>query len=382
MGTVMPEQAAEVALPSYVNGEHQTRRWRRVAAGAAVLAVVAAAAVVVTDLFSRSGPPPASTYPTSTATVVRRSLVSQTQVTASLGYAGSYTVVNQAQGLITKLPAVGHVVRQGRVLYRVSGRPVVLLYGPVPAYRSLSPGMTGPDVAELNAALVTLGYATRRQLNPHSHYFSLATTYALERLQRHLGLTRTGALALGQAVFLPTAARITAWGSATVPGGPVQPGASILSATSTTPVVTIDLDAAQQTEVKPRDPVTITLPDGRTTPGIVSSVGKVAVKPSAGGSSTPTITVTVTPTDPKAAGGLDQAPVQVSIVTGKVRDALVVPVSALLAQTGGGYAVEVTGPRGNHLAAVSLGLFDDADGLVQVTGSGLSAGQHVVVPTA
>jgi hypothetical protein len=41
----------------------------------------------------------------------------------------------------------------------------------------------------------------------------------------------------------------------------------------------------------------------------------------------------------------------------------------------------VVGRNGTHdLVSVSLGLFDDADGLVQVTGSRLSAGQHVVVP--
>jgi multidrug efflux pump subunit AcrA (membrane-fusion protein) len=147
-------------------------------------------------------------------------------------------------------------------------------------------------------------------------------------------------------------------------------------------MVTVNLDAAQQTEVTAGDQVTITLPGGQTTPGVVSSVGKVATQPSPGTSgSTPTIIVKVTATDPKAAGGLDQAPVQVSITTGRVSNALVVPVTALLAQAGGGYAVEVAGPRGNHLVAVSPGMFDSADGLVQVTGSGLSAGQHVVVPT-
>jgi hypothetical protein len=56
-----------------------------------------------------------------------------------------------------------------------------------------------------------------------------------------------------------------------------------------------------------------------------------------------------------------------------------VPVNALLAQTGGGYAVEVTGPGGHHLVTVTSGLFDDAAGLVQVTGD-LTPGQHVVVP--
>jgi hypothetical protein len=92
--------------------------------------------------------------------------------------------------------------------------------------------------------------------------------------------------------------------------------------------------------------------------------------------------VGVTPSDPAATGRWDQAPVQVAITTDRVHDALVVPVSALLAGSGGGYAVEVagTGER-NHLVPVTLGLFDDADGLVQVTGSGLAAGQKVVVPS-
>jgi hypothetical protein len=55
----------------------------------------------------------------------------------------------------------------------------------------------------------------------------------------------------------------------------------------------------------------------------------------------------------------------------------------LLAQSGGGYSVEVVGPGGiNHLVAVSLGLFDDAAGLVQVTSPRLAAGQEVVVANA
>ena len=101
------------------------------------------------------------------------------------------------------------------------------------------------------------------------------------------------------------------------------------------------------------------------------------------GSVTPTITVDVTPSDPAATGTWDQAPVQVGITTASVPNALAVPVTALLAQAGGGYTVEVVGPGGtNHLVAVSLGLFDDAEGLVQVTGPRLAAGQQVVVPTA
>ena len=131
-------------------------------------------------------------------------------------------------------------------------------------------------------------------------------------------------------------------------------------------MVTIALDAAQQAEVSVGDQVTITLPNSQTTPGTVSSVGTVATTPSANsGSSTPTITVLVTPTDPTATGSLDQAPVEVSITTGSVKNALVVPVDALLALASGGYAVEVVSAKGVHSSEpVTLGLFDDADGLV------------------
>ena len=362
------------------------------------MVTVAAVAVVVAGVSGvfGSGSPGAATassaYRTSTATVTRQSLTSQTQVAATLGDAGTYSVVSQAQDTITELPRAGQVVRQGQVLYQVSGSPVVLLYGPVPAYRDLAEGMTGPDVAELNADLVDLRYVTAAQLGPRSgwNYFSAETAYALELLQARLGVTQTGTLGLGQAVFLPSAALITGLGTGTVAGGTATPGSVVLTASSTTPVVTIALDPAQQTEVTDGEQVSITLPDGATTPGVVSQVADVAT---ASGSSSPggpgssgsgnsaTIAVQVTLSDPKAAGRLNQAPVQVTITTGRVANALVVPVDALLAQASGGYAVEVIGAAGHHrLVAVSLGMFDDAAGLVQVTGTGLAAGQQVVVP--
>ena len=65
---------------------------------------------------------------------------------------GSYTIVNQATGTITSLPAVGKTERQGGVLYQVSGAPVVLLYGSVPDYRDMSEGLSGGDVREFNDA--------------------------------------------------------------------------------------------------------------------------------------------------------------------------------------------------------------------------------------
>jgi hypothetical protein len=385
-GTPADGLAAGTAASPQAGREHRRGRLRWLIAG---LVVVAAAAVVagVTGAFGGPGQPRAagSAYPTSTAMVTRQSLSSQTQVDATLGDAGAYSVVNQAPGTMTALPEVGHVVRQGEVLYRVSGSPVALLYGPVPAYRSLSEGMTGPDVAELNADLVTLGYAVRSELGPDPDYFGGETAYALERLQSRLGVTQTGGLALGQAVFLPATVRVTGLGAGTVLGGPARPGATVLSASSIIPVVTIALNAAQQSEIRAGEHVTVTLPDNQVTPGAVSAVSKVATASSTGSSGgsggNPTIAVQVRLSDPRAVGGLDQAPVEVTITTGRVDSALVVPVDALLARASGGYAVEVTGTAGaRHLVPVSPGLFDDADGLVQVTGRGLAAGQHVVVP--
>jgi multidrug efflux pump subunit AcrA (membrane-fusion protein) len=73
--------------------------------------------------------------------------------------------------------------------------------------------------------------------------------------------------------------------------------------------------------------------------------------------------------------------VEVSITSQSVHNVLAVPVAALLARSGGGYAVEVVdGDRTHHLVRVTPGLFDDAVGLVQVSGPGLTAGQRVVVP--
>jgi hypothetical protein len=324
--------------------------------------------------------------PPARATVTRQTVSERIQHNGMLGYAASYSVVNQAQGTVTGLPAAGDVIDQGKILYWVSGNPVVLLYGAVPAYRTLSRGLTGADVRQLNADLVALGKATSGQLDPKSDRFTAATARAVAKLQDALGVDQTGRLPLGQAVFLPSAARITKVSA--VLGASAPPGGVVLEASSTGRVVTIELDAAEQSVFKAGDRVTITLPDNATTPGVVASVGKVADKAGSGsggssgsgsGNDTPTVTVTVTPTRPADTGSTDQATVTVIAVTRSVPDALTVPVDALLALAGGGYAVEVDDNGVRRLVAVTLGLFDDTAGLVQVTGTGLAAGQRVVV---
>ena len=376
--------------PADTAGGGGGRRWR---AALVMIVVVAAAAVAVAVAGGWKGTTPPGTggaggFTTSTALVTRRTLVSQTQVTATLTDAGSYSVVSQAPGTLTRLPAVGKVVRQGRALYQVDGQPVVLLYGHVPAWRALSAGKTGADVRELNTALVRLGYASAAALGPRAGwgYFGAETAYALEQFQAHLGIAHpTGSLGLGQAVFLPSAVKITAWASGVAPGVTATPGAVLMTATSDKPVVTIALDTSQQAEVKAGDRVSVTLPRGNTTKGLVTSVGTVATTNAT--THAATITVLVALKHPGQVSRLSSAPVTVSITTGVVRSALVVPVTALLAQPAdtageatGGYAVEVTGAGGHHLVPVSVGMIDNATGLVEVTSGRLAVGQRVVVP--
>jgi hypothetical protein len=279
----------------------------------------------------------------------------------------------------TRLPAVGAVVKRGESLYEVDGRPVLLLYGRATAWRAFAAGMSpGQDVAQLNANLRALGYGA----GLGGDAFTAGTSAAIAALQAARGLEATGALLLGSIVFEPGAVRVTSRTPSS--GAAVQPGA-VLSVTSISRSITIALDAAEQASIAVGDPVTITLPDNSTTPGRVSYVGTVATVPSSsdpGANSTPTIEVDVTPTHPAATGRLDQAPVSVSIVTDSVRNALVVPVNALLALGGGGYAIEKIDADGGHrLVPVELGLFDDSNGLVQVTGPGVTAGMQIVVPS-
>jgi hypothetical protein len=313
---------------------------------------------------------------------MRRDLSETTTVNATLGYAGAYTVRGQSSGTLTWLPSAAQVIRQGQVLYRVdNGIPVVLLYGSVPDWRAMSEGDTGADVTQLNHDLVNLGYAASADITALGwDCYSWETQEAVEQLELALGITSPpGSLALGSVTFEPAALRVSA-----VTGNLGNPASGpVLAATSDRHVVTIGLDAAQQSEVKAGDTVTVTLPDGSTTPGVISSVSQVA----SGSGDSATIPVYVTLTHPSAAASLDQAPVTVAITTATVTGALVVPVGALLAQpakgdgeAGGEYAVEVTGPGNTrHLVPVTLGIFDDTDGLVQVTGE-LAPGQHVVVP--
>jgi multidrug efflux pump subunit AcrA (membrane-fusion protein) len=237
------------------------------------------------------------------------------------------------------------------------------------------------DVLQLQTNLAEMGYTGFSV----DGVYDQATADAVRAWQADLGLPVTGALEPGGVVFAPGPLRVIE--HVTRVGGTVggaTGGGVVLKATSTTPVVTIALDPALQSRVSLGDSVTVTLPDRQTTSGAVSSIGSVATSESStsgSGGSKATIAVKVELSDPAAAGRLDQAPVSVAITTARVENALVVPVTALLAMADGGHAVELAHPDGTRqLIPVKTGLFDSSRGLVAVTAEGLDAGQQVVVP--
>ena len=275
-------QQAEVLAAGEVRGPRGRRCW----AALGIVAVVAAGVVLAwrAGVFSPAALPgagPRAAAPPATAAVTRQDIAATTPVTATLGYAGSYRVRGQGGGKLTWLPSAGQVIRQGHALHKTdNGSPVVLLYGSVPDWRPLGEGVTGADVSQLNHDLVALGDADSVDISALGwDYFSWETAAGVEKLQSALGASApSGSLPLGQVVFEPRALRVSqVTGSL---GGPAD--GPVLAATSNRHVVTVPLDVSQQSEVKAGDKVTVTLPDGTTTPGTVSSVGTVATTSGSG----------------------------------------------------------------------------------------------------
>jgi hypothetical protein len=379
---------------------------KRLAAVAGLVAAVVGGAVssaVALSVKNGSGStePSSTSRSTTTAVVVRTDLTTTMQVGGSIGFRGAYTIPappesSNEQATYTSLPNIGEIVKQGQPLYSLNDQPVVLLYGSLPAYRAFTVGMsTGSDVGELTRDLVALGYG--HGLARGSRYTS-ATAIAVERWQRALGRPATGTLALGDVIFEPGPIRITSI-NPSLGESVAEGGGSILSATSTRPVVTLDLAVAEEYLVKPGNAVSIVLPDGTSTVGgHVTTIGDVATCPGGGGtglggsaespcessgsgnSSSATVPVTISLDRAPPEARLDQAPVNVTLTSQRADHVLAVPISALLALAGGGYGVDVVAGRTEHIVAVTTGLYSNT--LVQVGGSGIAAGMRIEVPSS
>jgi peptidoglycan hydrolase-like protein with peptidoglycan-binding domain len=362
----------------------RSRRRLLVAATLVVVGAAVAGAALAVVSGSEEGSAQDEAATANTASVTVRDLVQSYTVSGTLGYADSRSVLDYRQGTITSLPDEGHVVGRGDVLYRVNEDPVVLFYGSHPAWRTLAEGVSdGRDVLQLERNLRRLGYDVDKDMEIDRH-FDWATENAVERWQEDSGLEETGVVALGDVVFLPGTRRIGAVAASAGTGA--RPGTAVMDTSSTKRVVTAEIDASDQGDIAEGDEVVVDFLNGTTAAGTITEVGKVATASAeesdaqgGGDSASSTITFDVTVDNPGAAGRLDQAPVEVQVADEKATDVLSVPVTALLAVRGGGYAVEVVRQGGRELVAVQPGLYSDG-GFVEITGDGIQAGDRVVVP--
>ncbi len=333
--------------------------------------LVGAAVTVAATGFGGTGTPPATAgdLPPASTPVTRMTLTRTERVDGTLGYGSQVTVAGRGRGTVTWLPAAGTTVERGQPVYRADNVPVPLWYGTLPLYRTLQPGAAkGPDVKEVEQNLAALGY-TGFTVDDE---YTAATGSAVKRWQRAQGMAETGAVDPSAVVLTPGAIRV-----ATLRAGlGDQAGGPLLTYTNTTRAVTIALDVAKQSLVRTGIAATVTLPDGTAVPGKVSGVGTVAT---AGNQGQPaTVEVTVELADQSALGSLDQAPVGVALVSAKADNVLTVPVAALVALAEGGYGVQVVTGSTTRYVAVRTGMF--ADGRVEISGEGITAGTVVGVP--
>ncbi|WP_248963647.1 efflux RND transporter periplasmic adaptor subunit [Sphaerisporangium perillae] len=380
------EMPARVSATAPAVAECRTggRRGRTVLVTVLALAVTGTAgwAVLQVTTGGNAQPtPPAMAGPAlATAKVEQADVAERRLVNGTLGYAGAYNVIISRSGVVTRLPAIGSTVKQGKAAYEIDGVRVPLLYGDRPAWRDLRVGVSnGLDVLQLESNLRALGFGKNLTVDQH---FSYSTYYAVRRWQKAADLKVTGQVPLGQVVFAPAAIRIGGWD--TKVGSVVAPGQLIFHGTSQAPAVLVQLSPAELPQIRVGDQVVVTLPDGKTRKGRIRIIGAVAVDggtadaTGSGAAAKSVAPVTIELTG-KVRGFLDQAQVQVSIVTQQHKNVIAVPMTALLARPLGTYEVVVVEGGSRRRVPVETGLFDESTGMAEVTGD-LKPGMLVEVP--
>src|SRR6266498_3691294 len=382
----LPPKAARRRRPSM--------RPKLLITGAAVVILGGTVAGLALAWGSAAKEPPAKpALPPATAKVTRTTLVETKKVSGTLGYGDAVPVSAAQTGTLTWIAPEGSTVKRGEPLFKLDERPVVELYGSLPLYRTLRVGVEGTDVNQFEENLSKLGYTGFTV----DDTYTAATAQAARSWQADLGLPKTGAVEPGQLVVIPGAVRVaehTARVGERI-GGDTGGGASVLSYTGTTRLVTVELEVADQALAAKSRTVTVTVPGQGPVKGKIAQVGTVATAPeqtgnapgdqasnAPGGSSSTApdarIQVTATIADQKKLGSLDGAPVDVDFVSQEREDVLAVPVAALLALPKGGYGVQIVQGGATRIVAVKTGMF--AAGRVEISGDGIAEGVTVGMP--
>ena len=318
-----------------------------------------------------------------TATVTRGDLVGETTVQGSLHYADSYTLKSAFEGVVTALPTPGTTLTQGSHVYTVAGNNTYLLHGATPAWRSFEEGMSdGEDVLQLETALAQLGYF---EATPNAH-FDWNTIAAIKKWQKALTLPQNGTLPLGTVLFAPEDLRIGALKARV--GDSATMETELFTASSSRQVISANLKLSDQALGVVGNSVTVRLPgSATTTTGTITSVEPPREKATEEGSKDTSkeankeriIPITVTPDEPSALEGLQEASVSLGLTSETRKGVLSVPLGALIALSADQFGLEVVDEKGEiRRVPVTVGLF--AGDRVEVSGDEIAEGQRVVVP--
>ncbi|HEX2054143.1 MAG TPA: peptidoglycan-binding protein [Actinomycetota bacterium] len=347
----------------------------------AVAVVVAGGGATVAYSATRGGDVPAAPrIETSTARLQRQDLAVTETFDGTLGYGEPRELVTERAGVVTSVAEAKATVAPGGELFRVDFEPTVLLAGDVPAYRALDASSSdGPDIRQLEQALVDAGHGAGVTVDED---FTSGTAAAVARWEKALGRAKPdGRVELGDVIFQPGAVRVSSVEADK--GTRVQTASTVLKVTPTTRVVEVGLEPSRADDLEPGIKVLLTMPDDTETTGTVASVGAEEDSEDAEGApgAQETIPVVVTLDDQAAAGDFESGSVDVAIERSREDNAIVAPVTALVALAEGGYAVQLVdkdAPGGYRLVAVEVGT--NTTQLVSVKGEGIEAGVEVVVP--
>ncbi|MFB2580845.1 peptidoglycan-binding protein [Herbiconiux sp. P15] len=389
--STQPKTAAahQSLVQASVTPSNRPRRPRRTIVVAA-LGIVTVAAVATALLVrgpasdEQSTAPAASTM--STVPVTTGDMVSATNARGTLHFSNENPLPAGPSGIVTALPHAGSVIAPGGVLYEIDDRPVLLLRGSVPAWRSFEIGMSdGDDVLQLEQSLTALGVPFSGDVDTT---FTAATATAISTWQKGLGVERTGALDRTAILFTDHDLRVA---RPTAPlGAAVVAGAELYRVSATDKVVDLDLRLGDQQLAVIGTQVGITLPDGTATTGSIASVGDPLERSAADGAAPDApdaaatafvVPVTIALTDQAAVAAFPRASVTVQFSSTLAESVLTVPVEALVATGADSFAVET--PDGAdeepvRSIPVTVGAF--ASGRVQISGDGIREGLNVVVP--
>ncbi len=276
---------------------------------------------------------------------------------------------NAASGTVTSVEIIdGTEVGPGQVLYRMDLRPVVVARGEIPAFRDLTTGLEGPDVAQLQGLLAELGFYQ----GPVDGRYGSETAGAVGAWQKSLGNKSDGVVRRGDLVFLPELPARVALGEGIEVGAPLSGGELAVLRVAEQPSFTIPLSVEQRSLVPLSAHVLISHPGGQWEGEIASArettegqldlvlVGK------GGGSVCGEACPGLVPV-----GERIDFPVEVVVIPRT--QGPVVPVAALQAEAGGRLTVRLLGGE-----VVEVEVLAASGGLAVV--QGLEVGDVIVLP--